>query len=116
MTRFMLSLTDAVDTVMHAFKDMAGSEIFVKIPSVKIYELAKSVAPKCKFKGIGIRPGEKMHEQLISKDKHSILMSMTIFSRFYPHLIIGTRERGGLERDKRFQKTFFILAIIMING
>ena len=70
MTRFLITLDEAVSTVVHAFKEMQGSEIFVrKIPSVNILDLAKVIAPNCKIEKIGMRPGEKLHEQLISSDE-----------------------------------------------
>jgi UDP-N-acetylglucosamine 4,6-dehydratase (inverting) len=66
MTRFMISLDEAVELVWHAFEDMVGGEIYVKkIPSMNIVELAKAVAPDARLKEVGIRPGEKMHEQMI---------------------------------------------------
>jgi len=66
MTRFMITLEEAVDLVIKAFEDMIGGEIYVKkIPSMKITDIAKIVAPKAKHKIIGIRPGEKLHEQMI---------------------------------------------------
>lgn len=66
MTRFMISLEDAVRLVWLAFEDMVGGEIYVKkIPSMKVTELAKTVAPNAKHKIVGIRPGEKLHEQMI---------------------------------------------------
>ena len=66
MTRFMITLEDGVKLVWHAFKDMLGGEIYVKkIPSMKITDIATAVAPDCKQKIIGIRPGEKIHEQMI---------------------------------------------------
>ena len=66
MTRFMISLEDAVELVWHAFADMIGGEIYVKkIPSMKVTELAKTIAPNVEQEIIGIRPGEKMHEQMI---------------------------------------------------
>ena len=69
MTRFMISLEDGVDLVLHAFKDMCGGEIYVKkIPSIKIVDLARIIAPKANQKIIGIRPGEKLHEQMISHE------------------------------------------------
>ena len=65
MTRFLISLPEAVEIVFEAFNTMLGSEIFVKkIPSVKITELASVIAPICKQVEIGMRPGEKLHEQL----------------------------------------------------
>jgi len=70
MTRFLVTLDQAVKVVMLAFEEMVGAEIFVKkIPSVKITELAKIIAPNCKMKEVGMRPGEKLHEQLISVDE-----------------------------------------------
>ena len=69
MTRFMISLEDAVKLVWHAFEDMEGGEIYVKkIPSMKVTDLARVVAPEAEQKVIGIRPGEKLHEQMISAE------------------------------------------------
>tara|TARA_B110000879_G_C11180443_1_gene518008 strand:+ start:1420 stop:2418 length:999 start_codon:yes stop_codon:yes gene_type:complete len=67
MTRFMISLEEGVELVWHAFEDMVGGEIYVKkIPSMKITDLATAVAPEAKQDEVGIRPGEKLHEQMIS--------------------------------------------------
>lgn len=69
MTRFMISLEQGVELVWHAFEDMVGGEIYVKkIPSIKIVDLAKSIAPDASQEIIGIRPGEKMHEQMIGEE------------------------------------------------
>ncbi len=69
MTRFMISLEDAVKLVWHAFEDMEGGEIYVKkIPSMKVTDLARVVAPEAEQNVIGIRPGEKLHEQMISAE------------------------------------------------
>ena len=66
MTRFMISLEDAVDLVWSALDGMLGGEIYVKkIPSMKVADLAMAVAPDATQKIVGIRPGEKMHEQMI---------------------------------------------------
>ena len=66
MTRFMISLEQAVELVWHAFNDMEGGEIYVKkIPSMNILNIAKSVNKDALLKVIGIRPGEKIHEQMI---------------------------------------------------
>ena len=72
MTRFMISLEQGVDLVWHAFDDMEGGEIYVKkIPSMKMTDLARVVAPDAIQKIVGIRPGEKLHEQMIgSEDSH----------------------------------------------
>jgi len=66
MTRFMISLEDGVKLVWHAFDDMHGGEIYVKkIPSMKVVDIASTIAPEAEQLVIGIRPGEKMHEQMI---------------------------------------------------
>ena len=66
MTRFMISLEEGVELVWHAFEDMEGGEIYVKkIPSMKMTDLANVVAPECEQEIVGIRPGEKLHEQMI---------------------------------------------------
>lgn len=69
MTRFMISLEEGVELVWHAFDDMEGGEIYVKkIPSMKVTDLARVVAPEATQKIVGIRPGEKLHEQMISAE------------------------------------------------
>lgn len=69
MTRFMISLEQGVDLVWHAFDDMVGGEIYVKkIPSMKVIDLARVIAPECKQEVVGIRPGEKLHEQMIGAE------------------------------------------------
>ena len=69
MTRFWITLEQGVRFVIKNFKRMHGGEIFVpKIPSMNILDLAKAVAPNCKLKFVGIRPGEKLHEVMISAD------------------------------------------------
>lgn len=69
MTRFMISLEEGVELVWHAFDDMEGGEIYVKkIPSMKVTDLARVVAPEASQKIVGIRPGEKLHEQMISAE------------------------------------------------
>ena len=70
MTRFWITLEQGVRFVIHCLEHMHGGEIFVpKIPSMSLVELAKSVAPGCDIEYIGIRPGEKLHEVLLSEDE-----------------------------------------------
>lgn len=67
MTRFNISLQSGVDMVMHALEYAWGGEIFVpKIPSYKILDVAQAIGPECEHKVIGIRPGEKIHEEMIT--------------------------------------------------
>ena len=69
MTRFMISLEQGVELVWHAFEDMVGGEVYVKkIPSMKVTDLASAVAPDAVQKVVGIRPGEKLHEQMIGPE------------------------------------------------
>ena len=66
MTRFMITLEEGVELVWHAFDDMIGGEIYVKkIPSMKVTDVANATAPAAKHEIVGIRPGEKLHEQMI---------------------------------------------------
>jgi FlaA1/EpsC-like NDP-sugar epimerase len=68
MTRFNITLEDGVQLVMNALDVMWGGEIFVpKIPSYKILDVAKAVAPECQTTIVGIRPGEKLHEEMITE-------------------------------------------------
>ena len=70
MTRFWMTLDQSVELVVKAMERAQGGEIFIPIiPSMKITDLAKTIEPECKFKIIGIRPGEKMHELLVSQDE-----------------------------------------------
>ena len=87
MTRFMITLDEGVSLVWKAFEDMEGGEIYVKkIPSMKVVDIAKAINPNAKHNIIGIRPGEKIHEQMINfedslntyeyKDYYKILPSI----------------------------------------
>jgi UDP-N-acetylglucosamine 4,6-dehydratase len=67
MTRFNISLDGGVEMVLHALETAWGGELFVpKIPSYKIMDVAKAVGPNCEYKVVGIRPGEKVHEEMIT--------------------------------------------------
>jgi UDP-N-acetylglucosamine 4,6-dehydratase (inverting) len=66
MTRFMITLEQGVQLVWHAFEDMQGGEVYVKkIPSMGILDIARAVAPEAEHRTVGVRPGEKLHEQMI---------------------------------------------------
>jgi len=69
MTRFMITLEEGVELVWHAFDDMVGGEIYVKkIPSMKVTDIAKAISSNAQHEIVGIRPGEKIHEQMISSE------------------------------------------------
>jgi len=87
MTRFNISLEEGVDLVLWTLKNAIGGEIFVpKLPSYKITDMASAIGPKCKQQVVGVRPGEKIHEEMITisdsqntlelKDNYVILPSM----------------------------------------
>ena len=106
MTRFMITLEQAVELVWHAFDDMQGGEIYVrKIPSMTIVEIANAVAPSAKHRIIGIRPGEKIHEQMIGpedaahtyafKDHYKILPAIHNWSSDPSRINGGSRVDEG---------------------
>jgi UDP-N-acetylglucosamine 4,6-dehydratase (inverting) len=69
MTRFMVTVEQGVELVWHAFEDMEGGEVYVrKAPSMKIVDVARAVNPKSEPQIVGVRPGEKLHEQMISAE------------------------------------------------
>ena len=87
MTRFMISLDQGVSLVWKAFADMIGGEIYVKkIPSMKIIDIAKVVAPDAKHNIVGIRPGEKLHEQMISSEDSYSTYEYSNFYKILPQI------------------------------
>jgi len=98
MTRFWITLEQGVRFVIKCVEIMEGGEVFVpKIPSMKITELAEAIAPGCTVKYVGIRPGEKLHEVLLSVDeaRHSVeLDDMFIIEPLFPWWGGGKHERG----------------------
>lgn len=97
MTRFWITLTAGVDFVLTNFKRMHGGEIFVpKIPSVKITDLATSMAPDLGQKIIGIRPGEKLHEIMCPADDSHLTIE------FDDHYVISPSIQFG-ESNNNFQ-------------
>jgi len=88
MTRFMITLEQGVELVWEALEDSIGGEIFVKkIPSMKVIDIAKAVAPELKVKIIGIRPGEKLHEQMISAEDARSTYEYEGHYKVYPQLL-----------------------------
>ena len=69
MTRFWITLEQAVEFVLECLERMHGGEIFVpKIPSMNIVDLARAIAPECRLDVVGMRPGEKLHETMVPED------------------------------------------------
>ena len=70
MTRFWITIDQSVDLVLYALREMSGGEIFIpKLPAMKLPDLISAIAPKCQMKVVGIRPGEKLHEMLMTEDE-----------------------------------------------
>jgi len=87
MTRFMISLNQGIELVWHTFEDMVGGEIYIKkIPSMKVIDIAEAIAPNAKHKIIGIRPGEKLHEQMISSDDSYSTYEYSSYYKILPQI------------------------------
>jgi len=83
MTRFWITLQEGVDFVLQNFQRMHGGEIFIpKIPSMKVVDVARVIAPKLPHKNVGIRPGEKMHEVMCPRDDSHLTLE------FHDHYVI----------------------------
>jgi UDP-N-acetylglucosamine 4,6-dehydratase (inverting) len=101
MTRFMISLEEGVDLVWTAFNDMVGGEIYVKkIPSMNILDLAHVVAPKAEIKIIGIRPGEKIHEQMIGAEDSMGTFEYKDYYKILPAIHDWNRDGERIKNGK----------------
>jgi UDP-N-acetylglucosamine 4,6-dehydratase len=86
MTRFMITLTQGVQFVLDSLDRMEGGELFIpKIPTMNMMELKEAVAPECKVEIIGIRPGEKIHEAMISQDDAPNTVEHSSYYVIQPH-------------------------------
>lgn len=94
MTRFWISLPQAVSFVWKSLASMKGGEIFIpKLPSVKITDLARAIAPKAKFVITGIRPGEKLHEELIAEEESSRCQEFRSYYTLFPQVPHWTEKQ-----------------------
>ena len=110
MTRFMISLEQGVDLVWHALEDMEGGEIYVKkIPSMNIMDIAEAVAPGVKTEIIGIRPGEKLHEQMIGIEDASYTYEYKNHYKILPNIydasLDPSRIKDGVKVGSDFSYT-----------
>jgi len=102
MTRFWITLKQSVELVLFGLETMEGGEVFVpKIPSMRIVDLAKTICPVCNLEFVGIRPGEKLHEVLITKDESRHAVESKHCYIIYPSFR-GDKGQGVLCAD-RFQ-------------
>jgi UDP-N-acetylglucosamine 4,6-dehydratase (inverting) len=107
MTRFMITLEDGVNLVWHAFNDMIGGEIYVKkIPSMKVTDLAHAISPNSKQEIIGIRPGEKLHEQMIGEEDELYTYEYDEYFKILPAIndwyIDPNRIKAGVKVEPGF--------------
>ena len=107
MTRFMISLEEGVKLVWHAFEDMLGGEIYVKkIPSMTITDIAKAVSPEAEQKIIGIRPGEKLHEQMIGVEDAPHTYEYDEHFKILPAIHNWSKDPKRIKDGKRVPENF----------
>lgn len=107
MTRFMISLEQGVELVWHAFDDMEGGEIYVKkIPSMKVTDLASVIAPDAKQEVVGIRPGEKLHEQMIGEEDALYTYEYPEHFKILPAIHSWDRDKNRIKDGKRVPEGF----------
>ncbi|MBE0511347.1 MAG: UDP-N-acetylglucosamine 4,6-dehydratase (inverting) [Gammaproteobacteria bacterium] len=110
MTRFMISLEQGVELVWHAFEDMEGGEVYVKkIPSMKVTDVATSIAADARQEVVGIRPGEKLHEQMISEEDSYYTYEYPEHFKILPAIhnwnTCGLRIKDGKKVEEGFSYT-----------
>jgi FlaA1/EpsC-like NDP-sugar epimerase len=98
MTRFNITLTEGVNLVLFALANGIGKEIFVpKIPSYNILDLAKAICPECEIEEIGIRPGEKIHEEMITR---SDSLNTIDIGKYY--IILPPMDKHEFEKYQKY--------------
>jgi UDP-N-acetylglucosamine 4,6-dehydratase len=107
MTRFMITLEEGVELVWHAFEDMVGGEIYVrKIPSMNIVEIAKVIAPRLDREIIGIRPGEKLHEQMIGYEDAPFTYEYDDYFKILPVINNWSSSASRIKNGKKVPSGF----------
>jgi len=107
MTRFWITLDQGVDLVFRALKESKGGEIYVsKIPSVKITDVARAMAPKIKLKEVGIREGEKLHEVMITEEDSRLTFDYGNHYIIYPHFDWWDYKKHKKKGGKRVKEGF----------
>lgn len=107
MTRFMITLEQGVELVWHAFSDMVGGEIYVKkIPSMNIVDLANTVVPGATLKEVGIRPGEKLHEQMIGFEDASYTYEYSDYFKILPAINNWNNSKERIKDGKKVPEGF----------
>lgn len=108
MTRFMISLEQGVELVWHAFADMIGGEIYVKkIPSMNVTDIAKAIAPGAQQDIIGIRPGEKLHEQMIGLEDAPYTYEYDEHFKILPAINKWATDPARIKDGRKVSDNFF---------
>lgn len=107
MTRFMITLEQGVNLVFETFDQMKGGEIFVKkIPSMKVLDIAKAINTNSKIKVIGVRPGEKIHEQMISEDESIYTYEYKNYFKILPAINDWFKDKKRIGKGIKVKKNF----------
>ncbi len=107
MTRFLITLEQGVEFVLMSLSSMQGGEIFVpKIPSVRIPDLARAIAPELEQRIVGIRPGEKLHEVMISSDDSRSTVETDTHYVIEPSFVFWSRSREEVDAGKPVPEGF----------
>ncbi len=107
MTRFMITLEQGVDLVWHALENSIGGEIYVKkIPSMKVVDVARVIAPGAELNTIGIRPGEKLHEIMISEEDSRNTFEYDTYYKILPQIHGWSSDPGRIGTGKPCKEGF----------
>lgn len=107
MTRFLITLEEGVKLVFLAFQDMIGGELYVsKIPSVYIKDIPKMINKNAKLNFIGIRPGEKLHEKMISEDDSFYTYEYNKYYKIIPNFLKVGKYKKYIKNGKKVKKGF----------
>ena len=118
MTRFNITLDQGVDMVLWAMQNMLGGEIFVpKIPSYRILDVAEAVCPQCEKPVVGIRPGEKLHEEMITRSDAPSTIDIGGYYAITPSTATESMEKfQHTIAESLFPRIFITLQTITTNS
>ena len=107
MTRFLITLEQGINLVFFAFNDMIGGELYVsKIPSVYINDIPEIIKKNAKIKYIGIRPGEKLHEKMISEDDSLFTYEYKDYFKILPSFLSENERKKYIKKGKNVKIGF----------
>jgi UDP-N-acetylglucosamine 4,6-dehydratase (inverting) len=107
MTRFMITLEQGVELVWHAFEDMVGGEIYVKkIPSMKVTDIGRVIAPEARHEIVGIRPGEKLREQMIGREDAPFTYEYEDYFKILPSINNWSSDPKRIKNGRKVKDDF----------